>query len=263
MALINNLFREIRFELLKVIVLNSFLDATILFLALLLVLSVFSINIAWSLAAAIIFFCFRAWRYSKQLSLNYIEERNPTVHEMLRTAADNNGADTLMAHALFADVIERVRQISSGTFLDFKKLFLKIGAVFVLSAILISLAFFNINIQKFQDPLQGVENTLGNYWGGILGEPNNTKVNITDAGNIYGAPSIAKLGNQALNVTLQQSLSQIDFTKVSDAQQNQNTPPDYPTGNVSATASQAYTGGLQDVNDRKAAADYSQQIKGG
>jgi len=261
MAPIHGLFHEIRFEILKVVILNAFLDATILFLALLLILSIFSMSLIWPLLVALLFFSFSIWRYGRRLSLAYIEERNPTVREMLRTAADNKGEDTLMAHALFAELIEKIRTISSGTFLDFRRLFLKIGAVFVLSIILVSLAFFNINIQKFQNPLASIEDTIGGYWGNLLGNANMTRPNVTEGGDIYGEPSLAKLGNTALGITLQQNLNQIDFNKVSQADQAGAAPDAYPADNASATASQAYTGGLQDVNDRKTAADYSQEIK--
>jgi hypothetical protein len=260
MAPIHGLFHEIRFELLKVVVLNSFLDAIILFLGLLLVLSIFSMSLIWPLLIALIFFIVQIRRYNTKFSLEYIEARNPTVREMLRTAADNKGADTLMAHALFAELIEKVRTISSGTFLNFRRLSLKLGTVFALSILLVSLAFFNVNIQQFENPLASLEGTMTNYWQNIFGEANNTPTNVSEGGDIYGEPSLAKLGNKAVDITLQQGLNQIDFNKVSAANQSGTAPDNYPV-DVSAKASQAYTGGLQDVNDRKTAADYSQEIK--
>lgn len=260
MAPIHGLFHEIRFELLKVVVLNAFLDATILFLGLLLVLSVFSISLLWPLAIALIFFILDVRRYSRKFSLEYIEARNPTVREMLRTAADNKSEETLMAHALFAELIDRVRTISSGTFLNFRRLSLKLGTVFALSILLVSLAFFNVNIQKFANPLASLEDTMTHYWQNVFGEANTTETNISEGGDIYGEPSLARLGDQAVAITLQQNLNQIDFNKVSAADQGGTAPDDYPV-DVSAKASQAYTGGLQDVNDRKTAADYSQEIK--
>jgi len=258
---ITSLLHELRFETLKVALLNGFLDATILFLGLVLILSIFSIGIMIPLIVAILFLIFDIWRYMRKVSLRYIEDRNPEVREMLRTAADNKHSDSLMAQALFADVIERMRRISGGTLLDFQKIGLKLAALFLLSLILVSLAFFNIDIQKFQNPLAKFEDKVSDYWNKAFGDANETDANVTDADDsIYGDPSLAKLGDQALDVKLQQNLNQIDFNQVSSADQLASTLDGYPV-NTSARASQAYTGGISDVNDRKAAAEYSQQIK--
>jgi hypothetical protein len=260
MAAIHSLFDELKFELMKVAVLNAFLDATIVFLVSLLVCNVFGIRMLYPLIIAGVFFVIDTWRYARKLSLSYIEEKNPTLREMLRTAADNRASDNLMSHALFAEVIEKVRNVSSGTFLNFQRLLLKIGTVFLVSAILISLAFFNVNIQKFENPLAGLENRFSSlFHGGPDAAANETGIGA--AGDIYGEASIAKLGQQQLDVKLSQNLNQIDFTSVKNADAASNPDlEDYPV-DVQAQASAAYTGGLEDVNDRKTAAEYSQEVK--
>ncbi len=261
MAAINALLNELRFETLKVAVLSAFLDATVLFLGLLLVLSIFSMGIVIPLIAAIAFFALDVWRQMRKVSFRYIEDRNPNVREMLRTAADNRDADSLMAHALFAELVGKMREVSGGTLLDFRKMLLRLGAIFVLSLVLVSLAFFNVNIQKFENPLAGVGDKLSSYWNGLIGNPNATDSNVTLAdSSLYGDPSMAQLGSQALDIKLQQNLNQIDFNTVSAADQQSGSLDSYPV-NVSAQASAAYTGGLSDVNDRKTASEYSQQIK--
>ncbi len=261
MTTIKRLFNEIRFEMLKVILLEAFLDATILFLALLLLLSIFSIGPLLPLIISIMTFIGETlWRV-RHISLAYIEEKNPSVREMLRTAADNQDEESLMAHALFAELIEKMRKVSSGSFLDLKRVGAKIASLFILSSILVSLAFFNVNIQKFENPLAGIGDRftgLKGLFGG--GQPING-TNLSDMDDaLYGDPRMAKLGQQQLDVQIQQGLNTIDFTKVSQASPRDQDLKEYPV-DVDAKASEAYTAGLEDINDRKTAAEYSQQIK--
>lgn len=260
MSAIKSMLAEVRYELLKVVILDSFLDATILFLALLLVLGIFGIGIMLCLLIALLFLFIDGAVRWRRLNLVYIEDRNPAIREMLRTAADNRDSESLMAQALFADLIRRMRNVSSGTFVSFRRLGAKVAILFVLSLALVGLAFFNVNIQKFENPFNGLRDRmggLGEFLGGATPE-----TNVSDAtDDIYGEPSIARLGNDQLDVQLQQSLNQIDFNKVGAAEDLSGEVPDSYPADVGAQASQAYAEGLEDITDRKTASDYSQRIK--
>ncbi len=261
MSAIHGLLAEIRFEMLKVIILEAFLDATILFLTLFLLLALFGIGLLPPLILALLFLAGDiAWR-SRRISLRFIEERNPGLREMLRTAADNKEDEGLMAHALFAEVIERMREVSGGSFLDFKRTGTKIGAVFVVSALLVALAFFNVNIQKFENPLAGLGGRLGDGFSDLFSGEQVAGANLSDEdAELYGDPRMARLGQEELDVTIRQSLNRIDFTQVGEADPSEAGLEEYPV-EVGAEASEAYTAGLEDINDRKTAADYSQEVR--
>jgi hypothetical protein len=261
MAAIKLMLDEVRFEMLKVIILNAFLDATILFLGLTLLLSVFSIGVIVPLILSLLFFAGDIYRYWTRINLSYVEERNPEIKEILRTAADNQDSDSLMAHALFAEVIQKIRAVSSGTFLDFQVLAMKIGVMFALSIIILSLAFFNVNIQKFENPLIAVGERARGIWSDFSGEETTPSLNLSEEDDIYGEYSVARLGSQDLDITLEQSLNQIDFNSVENADpQDAGGLDDYPV-EVAAEAGQAFTDSIEDINDRKTAAEYSQEIK--
>lgn len=257
--MIRNLLDEVRFELFKVIVLNAFLDATFIFLLAYLILTIFSIGWLIPLVIASLFFLGDVWFYSRRLSLRYIEERNPEVREMLRTAADNQDQQSLMAQSLFKEVAERMRQISSGSFLSVGKLATKLSAVFVLSIVLVGLAFFNVNIQKFESPLGTLQDRLAGF-GSYFGD-HNESTPIDEVGDEFGEPRMAELGESVLDITVQQSLNAVDFSNVNEAEETDDGGlRDFPA-QVGAQAGAAYAGGLEEVTDRKTAADYSQEIK--
>lgn len=262
-AAIDALLREIRFEMLKVILLYAFIDATIFFLGFFLLLSIFGMGLFLPLVFSIIVFALDVWWRLRKINLAYVEEQNPHLREILRTAADNKDDESLMAQALFVEVIQKVRRVSSGSFLDFKELGLKLGLLFSLSLVLVGLAFFNVNIQKFENPLAGVAGKFESLLGDVRGNSSLPNVSLDEADErVYGDPRIAKLGKKDLDIKLEQSLSQVDFSKVGEATPSDDQPESYPA-DVEAKAAEAYTVGLEDINDRKTAAEYSQKVKQG
>ncbi|RME31552.1 hypothetical protein D6789_02355 [Candidatus Woesearchaeota archaeon] len=255
---IKDLFNELRIEMFKVIILNAFLDAALVFLVSYLILTIFSITPLAPLIIASLFFVGATIWHSRTLTLRYIEERNPEVSEMLRTAADNKDSDTLMAHALFNDVARKMRGISSGSFLQVSRLLTRLSIIFILSLGIITLAFFNVNIQKFENPFLGIAERIGERFGETPETPETADVASVDE---LGEAHMATLGEEQLDVTIQQSLNAIDFTNVDEAEETDETGLDTFPVDVAAQAGEAYTGGLQDITDRKTAADYSQEIK--
>jgi len=214
---IRGMFNEVQYELVKIILLNVFLSTVILFLIADLVALMFGMPIFYVIIAAVLYFFIMLVIEVRRISIRRVEERNPELREILRTAKDNQNEDTLMAHALFYEVLEKMRRISSGTFLDFKKLMLKLSSIFVLAVVLVSLAFFNINIQRFDNPFEKPFAKVVGFFGGTTGEVPDAS-GVQDANDdIFGDPSMAKLGDQQLTATVNPSINNPDFNKVDPA----------------------------------------------
>lgn len=213
---IKSMFNEVQYELVKIILLNVFLSTVILFLVVDLIALVFNMPLWYVIVISFVYFIISLVRQLRRISIKVVEERNPELREMLRTAKDNMGADSLMAHALFFEVLEKMRRVSSGTFLDFRKLMLKIGAVFVLAIVLVTISFFNINVAKFDNPLERPVAALGRFFGTGGTEPDAS--GVTDANeDIFGDPSMARLGDDQLTATINPSLDNPDFNTVDPA----------------------------------------------
>ncbi len=218
---IKNMFNEVQYELVKIILLNVFLSTVILFLAADLVALVFNMPIWYVIVISFLYFVILMYHEVKKISITEVEKNNPNLHEILRTAKDNQNEDSLMAHALFFEVIEKMRKVSSGTFLDLKKILTKLGAIFALAIILISLTYFNVNIARFENPLEGPLSGLGAFLSGMTGEGDpNAGGNIATDGDIFGDPSMAKLGDDQLIATVNPSLDSPDFNNVDPSSPN-------------------------------------------
>jgi hypothetical protein len=209
--------------------LNVFLSAVILFMIADLVAMVFSMPLWYVVAIACIYFVITLIVEIRKISVHHVEAKNPELREILRTAKDNMGEDTIMAHALFYEVLEKMRRVSSGTFLDFRKLMLKIGAIFVLAIVLVSLAFFNVNIARFDNPLSRPFDALGSFINKLTGsEPNVTGVVPGD--DVFGDPSMAKLGSDQLVATVNPSLNSPDFNNIDPSAPSDNPLADLGDG---------------------------------
>lgn len=208
------MFGEVQFELVKIILLNVFLSTVIFFLIADLVALVFGMKLWYIVLAAAVYFVIVLVSELRKISVRVVEDRNPEMRELLRTAKDNQDQDTLMAHALFAEVLDKMRKVSSGTFLDFRKLMLKISAVFVLSIVLVSLAFFDVNIQRFEDPLKVPLAALGRALGFSSAGAGDDAGAAGDAGDIFGEGRMANLGDDALIATVKPGLDNPDFSQI-------------------------------------------------
>lgn len=256
---IKNMFEEVKYELLKVLLLNVFLEAAVIFLAAHLVLSIFSMPLIYSGVIAAAYFGYRFYTESVKFNLKHIEERNPHLKEMLRTAADNQEADSLMAHALFAEVLKKMRKVSSGTFINMEIILKRVGAIFVLSIVLVSLAFFNIDIARFDNPLQQPLDRAGQFFRGLTGEElPQEEIDLGDD-SLYGEARMADLSQEELDLQINPSLNQVDFTNIEDPDLSSETIEDFP-GEAVAVQDESFARGLEDIADRKAAAEYAQQI---
>lgn len=256
---IKALFKEVKYELIKILLLNILLESVIFFLASYLILNLFALPFWVSIIITIFFFAIRFFKESNKINLKNIEEKNPEIKEMLRTAADNQDSESIMAEALFNDVIKLMRGVSSGTFLDISLIIKRIGVVVVLSLMLVSLAFFNINFEKFQEPLQRPFIKAADLIKGAFTDETNPEV-VLLSDDLYGEARMADLSDDELGLQINPTLNEIDFSNVEDPELLGSNIEDYP-GEAVAVAGGANTAHLEDVTDRKTAAEYSQVVK--
>lgn len=260
MKSIKSMFDEVQYELLKVLLLNVFLESAILFLVTHLILSIFSMPLIFSGIIAALYFGVRFYLQSRTFDLKKIEEKNPEIREMLRTANDNKENNSLMAQALFTEVLAKMRKVSSGTFINVEMILKRIGAIFILSIVLVGLAFFNIDIAKFDNPLAGPMSAAGDFISGLTGEePSQEGVELAED-DLYGDARMAQLGNEDLNIEIKQGLNQVDFSNLEDPDTSESNIENFP-GQSEAVSDSSFEGGLDDVADRKAAAEYAQQVR--
>jgi len=258
---IKALFNEVKIEMLKVALINTFLDAIMVFFISYLVISFFNIKFLYSLlipgAITFIFFFVSLVLRINKLKLKNMEDANPQVKEMLRTAHDNMNEDNIMTMALFEELKGKMKTASSGNLLESKKIITRIVSVVVIVFLIISVSAFNINLKKINIPFDKLRFMMPGDKNGHT-EGNITDLVFNETEVVYGDASIAKLGSEKIDLNMNPSMSEIDFNKISETENQElregNVPQEVGV-NPDAFNNQ------QVLDEAEQAANYSQRIK--
>lgn len=252
------LFRELRYEVWKVSFLNAFLNAAIAFFLFNIIFTIIKERYVYSLIPALIVFAWSFMRMARRYTLRRIEEGNPEVAEILRTAHDNHTKDTLMVHALFLELMQKMETVSAGVFINPKRALVKVALIAVLAMTPLLITGF-LPFLIIDNPLPGIESSIR----GALGdEPLAPTTAIEDAANrdIYGDKDVIALGNEELDITAASGQGGVDFTNTEDASGRNFRYNDYPT-NVQAEQAESCPGCSVDPNNADLINSYSNRTR--
>lgn len=137
---VEDLFKRLKREYLKIRLLQSSLDTLIILLMLNLGAFIIGLTYDIRILAGIggLFFISRFYYLSKDYSVEIYEKENQQLDELLRTARDNLDRRDEITHALFDDVMDRARKVSSESIIPSEKIFQKlflVGGLAILTAI--------------------------------------------------------------------------------------------------------------------------------
>ena len=262
MPSLKELFREVELEMLKVVLINAFLDSLMVFFIIYFVVSFFNIKFIYTLlipgVTTLIFFVSSMIIRIKKLRLKTMEDANPQVKEMLRTAHDNMNENNIMMIALFEELKGKMKTVSSGNLLESKVIVTRIISAVVIVFLTISVSAFNVNLKKIDIPFDKLRFMISNS------KDANAEGNITDlvfneTDVLYGDASIAKLGNEQINLNVNPTMSDIDFNKVGDADSQR--PGSCPSGSATCIP-QAIGSGSGAGFDKGGASDYPADAAG-
>ncbi len=134
------LFERLRTEFLKVNLIQAIIDSLIVFLTFNLLTFVFKITLIEQIqnwvpltVLSVVFFGLDWYWRSRNYSLEIYEEKNPEMKEILRTARDRSEDSNIVAQALFDEVVDRSRKMTSETIIPTERILQKITVVGILS----------------------------------------------------------------------------------------------------------------------------------
>ena len=137
---VENLFKRLKREYIKVKLLESSLDALILVLSLNFAafLASYSYDARFLAGIGLTVFIIDFYYRSRDYSVEVFEHENERLREVLRTAKDNLDRRDEVTEALFDDVMHRARKVSSESIIPservFQKLFL-VGGLAILTSV--------------------------------------------------------------------------------------------------------------------------------
>ena len=137
---VEKLLKRLRREFIKVNLIQAALDSIIVFLTANLALFLLNVTVVSSalhirlLAAGTFIFLIADWIYrSRKYRLEIYEEENPQLKEILRTARDNLDNQNVVSQAMFDDLMQRARSVTSESIIPSTEIIKKITIIGVLS----------------------------------------------------------------------------------------------------------------------------------
>jgi len=215
---IEDLLKKLKREFIKVNLLQGILDSLLFFLSANLVLFVSNVQIFSTVPniyivgyLSVLFLIFDLYYRTRQYRLEMYEEKNPELKEILRTARDNIDKQNIVSQALFDDLMERARRVTSESIVPAKEIVYKTLAVGILAFLTVMSGLANFQVDQGTDILDSPED-IGN----IVGEEDEDDFELKNSSDIYGDRS-----------DIDASEMEIDFTVTGEGEaENEEFEPD-------------------------------------
>jgi hypothetical protein len=222
MGIFNEALKEVKSSLLKVSLFEETLNTIIVFLVVYFIGSFFKFGLILGLVAAGCYFVYALYK-ERRIRPNYaVETKYRDLKEKLSTAAEYASVDNRVVNELKAEVLKNLKKVEESSFIDEKKIYIKsvvaVGLCFIiLLSSPISIGLFKATFPNLFADKQGSDsNTVsGNFKATAQKDQNDLNMAINEQkSDIYGAPTIAKLGSEELKVVLKPAGSELSSQKV-------------------------------------------------
>lgn len=174
-------------------VVETALDAVIIFMTLFIILSYAGTNFILVLFAVPILFFIIALKYRADANIiRHVEKRYPVFRERLGALYDNRNEQNAVVEDLAASVDSDLTHVKYSSFISTSHLGIRIAVILILVTFILSSAFIQLPKNPLQPesayPVSLPEMALGS------GEP-----------DIFGEPSVVKIGNDSQGVLIYRS----------------------------------------------------------
>lgn len=150
---VEKLFKRLKREFLKVNMLQAVLDSLLFFLTTNLALFLFSVrftsagrNFEYLIPITFLVFIVDFYYRSKNYNIEIYEEKNPELRERLRTARDNIDTNNIVSQALFDEILDLSRSVSSESIIPSKKIVQKMIAIGIISFLTVMSGILNFQV---------------------------------------------------------------------------------------------------------------------
>ncbi|WP_414837526.1 hypothetical protein ACK3SF_04615 [Candidatus Nanosalina sp. VS9-1] len=189
---VEKLLRRLKIEFVKVNILQACLDSIMFFLGFNLVLYVFNLEITGPYSNFHIlvgltgaFFLgdliYRVRKYNVEL----YEEKNPELDEILRTARDNIDRKNIASQALFDELVDRARNVTSESIIPSQEIIKKVMAIGILSFLTLASGLADFQIEGPSGEIVPSDFELP----GTETGQNTSELDVRNGSNILGEPS--------------------------------------------------------------------------
>ncbi len=234
--------KETKASLLKIMLFEETLNAILAFLVVYLISSLFRRGLLLPIIISAGYLAFAVYRKSHLRADRAVESKYKDLKEKLSTAAEYVNVDNRVVNELKYDVLKSLRKVEESSFLSERRVYTKSVAAVVLCFIILLLS--PVSVSFFHHTFPNIFPSLGKN-NGISGSDfkllNENKRNDVPIGpeksnqDIYGVPTVAKLGTEELRVVLRPAGTELGTSNVKPPEELQFSEQ-YPEEVVSVAA---------------------------
>lgn len=200
---VEELLKRLKIEFVKVNLIQASLDSILFFLTSNLVLFLFSVQLVGSSRNYLIiggltflFLVGDLFYRVRNYHLEIYEDENPELKEVLRTARDNLDKSNIASQALFDDLMDRARSVTSESIIPSKEIIQKIIAIGVLCFLTVGSGLTDFQIRQETSELISGFNPPGSE------ENESNEPEVLNGSEIFGEASQIDVSNREMNFNI-------------------------------------------------------------
>lgn len=197
---VEKLLKRFKIEFVKVNLIQASLDSILFFLTSNLILFLFSVRLVGSRQNYLIvggltflFFVGDLFYRVRNYHLEIYEKQNPELQEVLRTARDNLDKSSIASQALFDELMDRARSVTSESIIPSQEIIKKIIAIGVLCFLTVGSGLVDFQLREETSEL-----VSGIDLPGAGGDENETEPEMLNGSEILGESSEIEVTNRDL-----------------------------------------------------------------
>lgn len=229
--------REARSSILTIALFHSALDTIVAFSLLALACLILGISYWWAFGISFIYAIIHTYGQIRTVTYKVIESKVPDLQEKLRTAADYTEEDNEILRDLNQEVLQQMRNVRTGDFINFAKVTRELLVVTVVSFLIIGASAFNV---QFLD-VKGIIKEVQDFKPFQEYEINEDLLAYEESQNlseILGDESLEALGQQQLDLQLNPLKTDVDIGTVNPPESR--SFREVPPPQIRATSDQSY-----------------------
>ena len=201
----------------EVLAFDIILTSVLIFLAFYLVLMLLSLNPWYALFPTLAYLAFLLYIDVNTNKYKIVENKYAPLYEKLRTAADNVNVENEVVDELEGEVVIDLRNVRVSSFVKIKKVSYKVLGSVILCLVILFSSIYNVHFGDLNFTLEGIKDLIYKEGTGAGGSELGDELVSGKGGegeDIYGDESIAKIGNNEVEIKIKQASVEIVGTEL-------------------------------------------------
>jgi len=255
----DKVLKEVNVIVDEVLAFDIILTSILIFLICYLALMLFNLNPWYALFPTLAYLSFLLYVDLNTNKYRIVESKYTPLYEKLRTAADNYNNENQVVDELENEVVGDLRNVRVSSFVRIKKVSYKVLGCIILCLAILFASIYNVRFGDFNISLDKVKELIYKEGTGGGNETGEELVAGSGGGDedIYGEESIAKIGNQQIEIKIKQASLEVVGNEVYEAPEREfeETFPD----EIFATSSGSYEEKIT-IENQKLVKNYFEEL---